>query len=100
MHVNAALNRQMLRHKPTPLSSYQRLEDNRRHAQSAKSSGRVDQEVQAAPTDIVGFTMATEAVVSVGTNTEEREEVSDLRQRLSQLEKERTELQETLSRKE
>lgn len=52
------------------------------------------------PTEILGFTMATEAVVSVGTNTEEGEEVSELRERLSQLEKERAELQETLSSKE
>ncbi|GAA6221643.1 IQ domain-containing protein E [Lates japonicus] len=76
-----------------------RLEDGRRHAQSAKSSVRLDQEVQATPAEILGFTMATEAVVSVGTITEEGEEVSDLRERLSQLEKERVELQETLSSK-
>uniref|UniRef100_A0A4W6FFW4 IQ motif containing E n=1 Tax=Lates calcarifer TaxID=8187 RepID=A0A4W6FFW4_LATCA len=77
-----------------------RPEDGRRHAQSAKSSGRLDQEVQATPAEILGFTMATEAVVSVGTITEEGEEVSDLRERFSQLEKERVELQETLSSKE
>ncbi|XP_076583788.1 IQ domain-containing protein E [Chaetodon auriga] len=76
-----------------------RLENSRRHAQSAKSIGRLDQEVQAMPTEIVGFTMATEAGVSVGTNTEDGEDVSDLTERLSQLEKERAELQETLSGK-
>ncbi|XP_073319912.1 IQ domain-containing protein E [Pagrus major] len=76
-----------------------RLEDSRRHAQSAKSSSRLDQEVQATPNVILGFTMATEAVVSVGTCTEEGEEASELRERLSQLEKERAELQETLSSK-
>ncbi|TKS68532.1 IQ domain-containing protein E [Collichthys lucidus] len=77
----------------------QRLEDSRRHAQSAKSSGRLDQEVQATPTEGPGFTMATEAVVSVGTITEEGEKGFDLRERFSQLEKERAELQDTLSSK-
>ncbi|KAG8014619.1 IQ domain-containing protein E [Nibea albiflora] len=77
----------------------ERLEDSRRHAQSAKSSGRLDQEVQATPTEIPGFTMATEAVVSVGTITEEGEEGVDLRERFSQLEKERAELQDRLSNK-
>ncbi|XP_008301468.1 IQ domain-containing protein E [Stegastes partitus] len=76
-----------------------RLEDSRRHAQSAKSGSRLDQEVQATLAEIPGFTMATEAVVSVGTVTEEEEEVSHVRERLGQLEKERAELQETLSRK-
>ncbi|TKS68526.1 IQ domain-containing protein E [Collichthys lucidus] len=76
-----------------------RLEDSRRHAQSAKSSGRLDQEVQATPTEGPGFTMATEAVVSVGTITEEGEKGFDLRERFSQLEKERAELQDTLSSK-
>ncbi|XP_059192512.1 IQ domain-containing protein E [Centropristis striata] len=76
-----------------------RLEDSRRHAQSAKRSGRLDKEVQDTPTEILGFTMATEAVVSVGTITEGGEEVSDVRERLGQLEKEKTELQETLSSK-
>lgn len=56
------------------------------------------------PTEILdvtqGFTMATEAVVSVGTITEEEEEVAALRRRLSQLETERAELQESLSSKE
>lgn len=60
----------------------------------------MDQEVQAVPTEILGFTMATEAVVSVGTMTEEGEGISDARERLSQLEEERAELQETLSSKE
>ncbi|XP_023122554.2 IQ domain-containing protein E [Amphiprion ocellaris] len=76
-----------------------RLEESRRHAQSAKSSSRLDQEVQATLAEIPGFAIATEAVVSVGTVTEEEEEVSDLREPLNQLEKERAELQETLSRK-
>ncbi|XP_032384546.1 IQ domain-containing protein E isoform X2 [Etheostoma spectabile] len=76
-----------------------RLEDSRRHAQSAKHSGRLDQEVQATSTEILGFPMATVAVVSVGTSTEEGEEVSDLREHLGQLEKEKVEFQETLSSK-
>uniref|UniRef100_A0A8C2W8G2 IQ domain-containing protein E n=2 Tax=Cyclopterus lumpus TaxID=8103 RepID=A0A8C2W8G2_CYCLU len=76
-----------------------RLEDGRGHAQSAKRNGRLDREVQATPTEILGFTMATEAAVSVGTNTEEGEELSGLRGRLGQLEKEGAELQERLSSK-
>lgn len=76
-----------------------RLEDSRRYAQAAKSSCRLDREVQTTPADMPGFTMATEAVVSVGTITEEGEEASDTRERLSQLESERAELQETLSHK-
>ncbi|XP_029360957.1 IQ domain-containing protein E isoform X2 [Echeneis naucrates] len=76
-----------------------RSDDSRRHTHSAKSSSRLDQEVQATPTEIFRFTMATEAVVSVGTITEEWEEDTDLRERLSQLEMERVELQEMLSRK-
>ncbi|KAF7663434.1 hypothetical protein LDENG_00209660 [Lucifuga dentata] len=77
-----------------------RLEDNRRHAQPAKHGGRLDQEVQATPPEILDVThsvaRATEAVVSVGTITEEHEEVSALRSRVSQLEKEKVELQEML----
>ncbi|XP_056266014.1 IQ domain-containing protein E isoform X3 [Pseudoliparis swirei] len=73
-----------------------RLEDGRGPAQSAKLSGRLDREVQTTPTEILGFTMATEAAVSVGTNTEEGEELSGLRERLGQLEKEGVELQEKL----
>ncbi|KAK9540691.1 hypothetical protein VZT92_003128 [Zoarces viviparus] len=76
-----------------------RLEDGRGHAQTAKRGGRLDREVQASPAEILGFTMATEAVVSVGTMTEEGEESSGLRERLGQLEKERVELQERLSSK-
>lgn len=80
-----------------------RLEDSRKDAHRAKSSSRLDQEVQTTPTESLdvkqGFAMATEAVVSVGTITEEGEEVSALRGRLSQLEIERAELQETLSSK-
>lgn len=52
------------------------------------------------PTEILGFTMATEAVVSVGTITDKGEEFSDLREGLSQLEKEKVELQQILSSKE
>ncbi|XP_034043333.1 IQ domain-containing protein E [Thalassophryne amazonica] len=77
-----------------------RLEDSRRHAHSAKPSRRVDQEVQAILTEWLDgtkrFSIATEAVVSVGTNTEEEEEISALRHHLSQLEEERVELQEML----
>lgn len=80
----------------TPLSSCQRLEDSRRHAHSAKRRGRLEQEVQTVPIEIA---MATEAGVSVGTMTEEVEESSGLKERLSQLEKGRAELQETLSHK-
>ncbi|XP_075947680.1 IQ domain-containing protein E isoform X1 [Anarhichas minor] len=76
-----------------------RLEDGRGHAQSAKRGGRLDREVQASPAEIPGFTMATEAVVSVGTMTEEGEEPSGLRECLGQLEEERVELQERLSSK-
>ncbi|XP_026214848.1 IQ domain-containing protein E isoform X2 [Anabas testudineus] len=73
-----------------------RLGDSRRHALTASNSGRLD---QAMPTEIQGFTMATEAVVSVGTMTEEEEEVLDFRGRLSRVEKEKVELQEKLSSK-
>ncbi|CAJ1054025.1 IQ domain-containing protein E isoform X2 [Xyrichtys novacula] len=77
-----------------------RLEDRRRRTQSPKSSSRLDQEVQATPTEILGFAMATEAVASVGTMTVERVEDSDMRERLSQSEKEGAELEEKLSCKE
>ncbi|XP_028995464.1 IQ domain-containing protein E isoform X2 [Betta splendens] len=78
-----------------------RLEDSRRHALAAKNSSRLDQEVQsqATPIQVPRLTMATEAVASVGVMTEDREELSDLRACLSQVEKEKVELQETLSRK-
>ncbi|KAM9314874.1 IQ domain-containing protein E [Pholidichthys leucotaenia] len=76
-----------------------RLDHSRRHAPSANGSKRLDQAVQATPSEGLGSAMATEAVVSVGTNTEEGEEVLDLRERLSQLEEERAELQEMLSNK-
>nr|XP_019958639.1 PREDICTED: IQ domain-containing protein E [Paralichthys olivaceus]XP_019958640.1 PREDICTED: IQ domain-containing protein E [Paralichthys olivaceus] len=76
-----------------------RPQDSRGHTQPANSSNRLDQEVQATPTDILGSTMATEAVVSVGTMTEEEEEFSDMRESLSQLEKEKVELQESLRSK-
>ncbi|KAK5865552.1 hypothetical protein PBY51_019816 [Eleginops maclovinus] len=76
-----------------------RLEDSRRHAPLANQSSRLDQEVQATPMEIPGFTIATEAMVSVGTSTEAGEEVSETRERLGQSEKERAELQERLSNK-
>lgn len=84
----------------TPLSSYQRLEDSRRHTHTAKRRGRLKQGVQTMPTEMQEFTMATEAVFSVGTMTEEVEEISGLKDLLSQLEKTRAELQQTLSQKE
>lgn len=65
-----------------------------------KSSGRLDRETQTTPTEIQGFTIATEAVVSVGTMTEDGEEVLDLRGCLRRVQKERAELQEKLSSKE
>uniref|UniRef100_A0A669DJW4 IQ domain-containing protein E n=1 Tax=Oreochromis niloticus TaxID=8128 RepID=A0A669DJW4_ORENI len=74
-----------------------RLEDSKRHAQSPKSSILLDKEVQTTLTESLAFTMATEAVVSVGTLTDEREEVSELRERLSQLEEEKMALEELLS---
>ncbi|KAJ4945087.1 hypothetical protein JOQ06_013625 [Pogonophryne albipinna] len=76
-----------------------RLEDSRSHAHSAKQSSGLDQEVQATPMEILGLTMATEAMVSVGTSTEAGEEVSEMRERLGQSEKEQAELQERLSNK-
>ncbi|XP_047220180.1 IQ domain-containing protein E isoform X2 [Girardinichthys multiradiatus] len=76
-----------------------RLEDSRRHTPSAKSSARLDKKVQTMPTEAPGLTMATEAVVSVGTVTEQEREVSDLREHLSQLEEEISELQERLTNK-
>lgn len=84
----------------TLLSSYQRLEDSRRHTHTAKRRGRLEQGVQTMPTEMQEFTMATEAVFSVGTMTEEVEEISGLKDLLSQLEKTRAELRQTLSHKE
>lgn len=49
------------------------------------------------PTEVPGFPLATDAVVSRGTVTEQKREVSALRERLGQLEEERAELQERLS---
>lgn len=60
----------------------------------------MDKEVQTTLTESLAFTMATEAVVSVGTLTDEREEVSELRERLSQLEEEKMALEELLSSRE
>ncbi|KAM6939474.1 IQ domain-containing protein E [Xenentodon cancila] len=76
-----------------------RLDDNSRNAQPAKSSDRLDKEVQATLTEVPGFTMATDSVVSIGTVTEEWKEVSDLRERLSQWERERADTQQSLSSK-
>lgn len=100
MCVRLLVKRLQLHQKLTPISTNQRLEDSRRHAPAANISGRLDCEIQATPTEIRGFTMATEAVVSVGTMTEDGEENLDLRGRLSRVEKEKVELQEKLSRKE
>ncbi|XP_024914483.1 IQ domain-containing protein E isoform X2 [Cynoglossus semilaevis] len=72
----------------------------KRHAQSERSPSQLDVGVQATPTDCPGFTIATEAEVSVGATAEgEKDAVAKLRQRLSQLEKERAELQQTLTSK-
>lgn len=49
------------------------------------------------PTEVSGFPLAIDAVVSMGTVTEQKREVSALRERLGQLEEERAELQENLS---
>uniref|UniRef100_G3PW23 IQ motif containing E n=1 Tax=Gasterosteus aculeatus aculeatus TaxID=481459 RepID=G3PW23_GASAC len=76
-----------------------RLEDGRGPAHAAQRSGRLDRGVQATHTEAPGFTVATEATVSVGTVTEEGGEVPALRERLGQLEKERAELQQRLSGK-
>ncbi|XP_030591822.1 IQ domain-containing protein E isoform X2 [Archocentrus centrarchus] len=76
-----------------------RLEGSRRHSQSQKSTIQLDKEVQTTPIESLGFTMATEAVVSVGTLTEERDDVFELRERLSQLEEEKMALEELLSSK-
>ncbi|XP_076004133.1 IQ domain-containing protein E [Genypterus blacodes] len=80
-----------------------RLTDSRRHAQSAKSSTRLDQEVQATPPESLhvtqGVARVTAAVVSVGMMTEGQEEVFTLRGRLNQLEEEKAGLQEMLSSK-
>lgn len=60
----------------------------------------MDQWVQVTPTEDLVFTMATEAVVSVGSMTEDREEISVLREHLSQLEEEKAGLHERLLSKE
>ncbi|XP_043971106.1 IQ domain-containing protein E isoform X1 [Gambusia affinis] len=74
-----------------------RLESSRRHAQSVKSRATFNEEAPAMPTEVPGFPLATDAVVSRGTVTEQKREVSALRERLGQLEEERAELQERLS---
>ncbi|XP_037545752.1 IQ domain-containing protein E [Nematolebias whitei] len=76
-----------------------RLQDSRRHTQAVKSSsGRLEKEVQATLAGALGVSVATETVVSMGV-TEEAEEITSLREHLSQSEKERAELQEMLSSK-
>lgn len=76
-------------------SSFQRLEESKRHAHSASSSCRLDQGVQ------VDFPKDPAlVVVSVGTMTEEEEQSSILRERLSQSEEERAGLVEKLSSQE
>ncbi|XP_017282879.1 IQ domain-containing protein E [Kryptolebias marmoratus] len=78
-----------------------RLKDSRRHTQSAKGSGgRLQEEVQATLTEAPGVAVTTATMVSVGTVTEEAEEIAGLRERLSQSVHDRAELQETLSSKE
>ncbi|XP_074541981.1 IQ domain-containing protein E [Halichoeres trimaculatus] len=74
-----------------------RLEESKRHTQLPKSCSRLDQEVQTKPTEILRLTMATEAVVSVGTMTETGGEGCDMSESLSQSEKEKAELEEKLS---
>lgn len=82
------------------LSSCQRLQDSRRHTQPVtSSSGRLEKEVQATLAGALGVSVATETVVSMGV-IEEAEEITSLREHLSQSEKERAELQEMLSSKE
>ncbi|XP_038141259.1 IQ domain-containing protein E isoform X2 [Cyprinodon tularosa] len=76
-----------------------RLEDSRRHTHSANGIVRLDKEVQATPVEAPGFTMATEAAVSVGTVTEQDGEVSALRENVGQLEEEMVKLQEELTNK-
>lgn len=77
-----------------------RIEDRKRNTHSQKTTSRLDQEVQTPASEIlIGmqcFTMATEAMVSVGTVTEGGEEESALRSNLSQLEREKAELHKTL----
>lgn len=60
----------------------------------------MDQGVQVDPTEDPAFTAARETLVSVGTMTEDREQSSILRERLSQLEAERAGLVEKLSSQE
>lgn len=60
----------------------------------------MDQGVQVDPTEDAAFAAARETLVSVGTMTEEREQISILRERLSQVEEERAGLEEKLSNQE
>ncbi|XP_008402709.1 IQ domain-containing protein E isoform X2 [Poecilia reticulata] len=76
-----------------------RLESSRRHTQSVKSRATFNEQAQTVPAEVPGFPLATDAVVSMGTVTEQKREVSALRERLSQLDEERVELQERLSSK-
>ncbi|XP_075869794.1 IQ domain-containing protein E isoform X2 [Nelusetta ayraudi] len=74
-----------------------RLEESKRHAHSGRSSCRLDHGVQVDPTEDAAFAAARETLISVGTMTEEREQISILRERLSRLEEERAGLEEQLS---
>lgn len=60
----------------------------------------MDQGVQADFTEEPEFTAARETVVSVGTMTEEKEEISISREQLSRLEEEKAGLVEKLSSQE
>ncbi|KAM8842626.1 IQ domain-containing protein E isoform 2-T4 [Synchiropus picturatus] len=78
-----------------------RLADARRHAPCSESGSRLDREVQTSANENQDrLAMATEAGVSVGTQTEEDDEVDVLRERVSQLEAQKVTLQDRLSAKE
>lgn len=85
---------------PSTFPSYQRLEESKRHAHSARSSSRLDQGVQVDFTEDPAFTAPRETVVTVGTMTEEKEQNSILKERLSRLEEEKAGLVERLSSQE
>ncbi|KAM8842623.1 IQ domain-containing protein E isoform 1-T3 [Synchiropus picturatus] len=77
-----------------------RLADARRHAPCSESGSRLDREVQTSANENQDrLAMATEAGVSVGTQTEEDDEVDVLRERVSQLEAQKVTLQDRLSAK-
>ncbi|KAM9792298.1 IQ domain-containing protein E [Neosynchiropus ocellatus] len=77
-----------------------RLADARRHAPCSKSGSRLDRGVQTSASEKLDrLAMATEAGVSVGTQTEEDDEVDVWRERVSQLEAQKVTLQDRLSEK-